>query len=255
MICIGTEQSWKRTRRSATAPTGQFFKGEWMETDGDHDISPTVFLVEMPPKLVANPHFHKHNQFQVFLKGSGSIGPHELRPVAVHYAGAYTGYGPVLASDEGLWYFTMRPAFETGAFYLPESRREVIRGPKRHAMAQLASVATLAQLRSLGEPYGNDLIPLAQDELAARDILLPPGERAHGLDPTGTGGQFFIVLAGSMVFGGSVLRPWEHVFVSADEQPFTVTAGEDGLHVLFLQFPELAPEYAAHAGVEPRTAA
>ena len=91
MIRFGTHELWQHTRRELMAPTGAFHKGEWMDSGDDPELSPAVFLIEMGPQLVANPHFHRNNQFQVFLKGSGSIGVHKLGPVTVHYAGAFTG--------------------------------------------------------------------------------------------------------------------------------------------------------------------
>nr|MBF0681911.1 hypothetical protein [Pseudomonas sp.] len=136
MIFIGTEERGTRTRSAKQSPTGQYYKSEWMDSGQDPILSPTVFLIEMAPGTVAGTHFHRNNQFQVFVKGTGSIGKHELGPGAVHYAGAYTGYGPLTAGPEGLWYFTMRPVFESGALYIPQFRDQMVPGPKRSASSE-----------------------------------------------------------------------------------------------------------------------
>ncbi len=243
MIRFGTHELWQRTRRELMAPTGAFHKGEWMDSGDDPDLSPAVFLIEMGPQLVANPHFHRNNQFQVFLKGSGSIGVHELGPVTVHYAGAYTGYGPLKASDEGLWYFTMRPVLEAGAQYLPESRDQVVKGPKRQATGEVSRRANTDELKSLGDLATETVIAAADDKLAASVTRVPPDRSFVAGDPAGSGGQFFVVLSGEMLVGERRLHEWEQVFVSADEKPFEVQAGAEGLEVLFLQFPLKAPEY------------
>lgn len=88
-----------------------FHKGEWMESGQDPRLSPTVFLVEQPANTTLKTHFHGENQFQVFVRGSGSIGRETISPMTVHYAGAYTGYGPLLSGPEGLFYFTIRAVF------------------------------------------------------------------------------------------------------------------------------------------------
>ena len=87
-------------------------------------LSPTVFLVEQPPNSVLAPHFHAQNQFQVVKDGSGTLGPHAVGPGSVHYAGAFTGYGPLVAGPAGLSYFTIRAVYETGANFLPARARQ-----------------------------------------------------------------------------------------------------------------------------------
>src|SRR5678816_3651970 len=93
-----------------------YIKSEWMANvtggSGDAELSPTVFLVEQAPNVSLRTHFHRQNQFQIFVRGSGTIGRHPLGPLMVHYAGAYSGYGPLVAGPEGLAYFTLRTVFE-----------------------------------------------------------------------------------------------------------------------------------------------
>ena len=58
-----------------------------------------------------------------------------------------------------------------------------------------------------------------------------------GPDPASGGGQFWLVLAGSMLCDGVALPPLSCVFVSPGDAPFTAVAGTDGLLVLALQYP------------------
>ena len=46
--------------------------------------------------------------------GGGTMGRHEIAPIMVHYAGAYSGYGPIIAGPEGVKYFTIRAVHEAG---------------------------------------------------------------------------------------------------------------------------------------------
>ena len=92
-----------------------YLKSDWMDSGDAPELSPTVFLVEQGANVSLRTHFHRNNQFQLFVRGGGAIGPHKLGALTVHYAGAYTGYGPLVADVRGLAYFTLRSVFETGS--------------------------------------------------------------------------------------------------------------------------------------------
>ena len=91
MMVIGSRVQGEARRRQAPAMGVVFHKGEWMESGDDPLLSPTVALIEQPSDFEFMPHFHRQNQFQVFVDGSGSLGRQTLAPVVVHYAGAFTG--------------------------------------------------------------------------------------------------------------------------------------------------------------------
>ena len=97
MIVVGTRTHGQGRRRPIPVMGVTFHKSEWMECGDDPKLSPTAFLVEQPPDYALAPHFHRENQFQLFVEGSGTIGRDALGAVTVHYAGAYTGYGPLLS--------------------------------------------------------------------------------------------------------------------------------------------------------------
>ena len=95
MIRLGLRATADRTRRvQVHSPELHGVKAEWMVSDADPLLSPTVFLVEQPAGMVLPAHFHRNNQFQLVVAGSGKIGPTRLEPVTIHYAGACTAYGP-----------------------------------------------------------------------------------------------------------------------------------------------------------------
>jgi len=220
----------------------QITKSEWMETGRDPVLSPTAFLIEQPPHASLHTHWHGENQFQVFVQGSGSIGKDTLGPYTVHYAGAYTGYGPILAGDNGLSYFTLRAVYELGS---KKKIEDMVRGPKRHAVGGPHTPLSAQALRAITEVQTLDLIALAPDGLCARVLRIPPGGSVRGLAPAGSGGQFYKVLEGGLADDGRTLGHWETVFLSADEPALDVRASADGLEVLFLQLPPKEAVYIA----------
>lgn len=245
MIVLGSSALGRQRRRPIKVDDDIFHKGEWLERGTDPELSPTMFLVEQPPNVSLRAHFHAQNQFQLFVGGSGRIGSHAIRPLTVHYAGAYTGYGPLVSGPEGIAYFTIRAVFETGAFYMPESREKMIRGPKRQLTSDPVPPADEASLAALTDVQAHDLIPLQSDGIAARVLRLPPGASGTAAGAKGIAGLYCVVSAGSLIYGATELRLWESVFASGDEAPVPLLAGARGAEVVLLQLPVKAAPYRA----------
>jgi redox-sensitive bicupin YhaK (pirin superfamily) len=84
------------------------------------------------------------------------------------------------------------------------------------------------------------VMPEEADGLAAWMWRLPPGGSAELPDPARSGGQYMIVASGTMANDAELLDRLSTVFVSPEEQAYSVTAGSDGLDLLVLQFPRMA---------------
>ena len=59
------------------------------------------------------------------VQGGGSLGKHDIGTVAVHYTDAYSAYGPIVAAQEGVSWFTLRNAWDPGARYMPAHRQQL----------------------------------------------------------------------------------------------------------------------------------
>lgn len=220
-----------------------YFKSDWMDTGNDPALSPTVYLVEQGPHISLRTHFHRNNQFQLFVRGDGVIGKHALSALTVHYAGAYSGYGPLVAGPGGLAYFTLRSVFETGSLTMVQHADQMKRGPKRQLHSEPVPVAGEPELAARTEAVVQDLMPFESDGLGARLYTLPPGAIQTGVDPAGSGGQFYVVLAGSLQVQERAIEDWGSVFVQATEKPLLFTAGDRGVQVVCLQLPLKAEQY------------
>lgn len=255
MIVTSSREQGLARRRHLKLPTGfEYFKGEWLESGEGPGLSPTMFLVEQGPHSELAPHFHRENEFQVVVQGRGQFGSHKVHAITVHYAGAYTGYGPVIASEEGLSYFTIRAVFEQGAVLLPQGRDQMVRGPKRQLHSVPCPPAQAAELAQRVAVETAELFPTQADAVAATRILLPPGGHTQAPTPAGGSGQFLMVIAGSIVHDGRPLTQWETIFVSPDEAPLTLHAGAGGAEVLSMRLGEKAPEYQGIATAGAPTA-
>lgn len=243
MIRLGTRTNGELKRRSIPVLDDSYFKAEWMESGADPVLSPTVALIEQPPNSVLVPHFHRQNQFQLFVEGSGSIGASALSPLSIHYAGAYTGYGPLVAGPDGIKYFTMRSICETGLVPISKAREKMLRGPKRHAQCGPIHIASDVDLQALTESQTESVIPLADDGLGAEVIHVPSAGTLLPKRLTASAGFFLVVLAGTLNCADVQLGSLESMYVSADEVLPVFEAGKGGLQVLVLHLPRKESVY------------
>jgi len=243
MTLIASAETARANRRRATAGDGMgFWHTLYLGTtrynmapgDADPDpgaLFPMAFLVEQDAGEVANAHYHQADQFQVVVAGAGALGTHAVRPISLHFAGAFTAYGPIRAGEGGLSYFTLRNGFDSGARYMMRAEnRRALRGvrPRRHREAVAGPLEGLGNALLLG--------PEA-DGLAAWHYRLAPGERLVGAAPGDGQGQYWLVVEGSVARDETTLGPLSCAFVYPDDAAFRATAGGDGACLLAMQFP------------------
>lgn len=246
MVIFGTrEHATKRRRQSPGILSVEpyFYKSEWMESGDDPHLAPNVFLVEQPPTGELPIHFHTQNQFQVFVEGGGQVGTMQVQAVMVHYAGAYTAYGPLRSPPDGwMKYFTLRPAYDSGAKVLPERRDIMVNGPKRMMHSEPLTLLSAAELAQLVAPQSVDLIPPQSDHLHCAAFHLPP-HSSFVMPSAAPGGQFLMLLSGEVKVAGTVMEPWETVYTDDSIKALQCAAGEHGATVLLMQVPAKEPIY------------
>jgi hypothetical protein len=155
----------------------------------------------------------------------------------VQYAGAHSPYGPIVAGEGGVTYFTLRAAWDPGAKYMPQSRDRLQRGRQRQRLGPPVVPADPAALRALAAPETVTLIPREADGMAAWLMRLGAGAQAAVPDPEDGGGQYHVVIGGTLVRGGEAMERLSCLFATPDEPPYSVKAGPHGLEMLVLQFP------------------
>jgi hypothetical protein len=179
------------------------------------------------------PHFHDVDQFQVVIEGSGRFGKKEMRPVAFHYADAYTPYGPISPDAKGLWYFTLRMTTSGGFFAMPGSRSIMMgkRGRSAVGTFTLGSVAV-----DPGACIWESLLQRTEDGIEAAGVRLG---RNAAIDNRHASphAQYWLVCSGSLIDGSRELPRLSLVLVPPDEPAPRLHGGSEGAEVLVLQFP------------------
>lgn len=220
--------------------------------------SPNAFIVEQSPHSKALAHFHNNSQFQVVVAGGGRIGPHAVAPLALHYAGQQTAYGPIIAGDDGITYMTLRGIMEDNAFLLPEAKSYVDKSiPKYQTYTPVVAPVSRAGLARLPAPSVQDMIAPQDGGLAAWLVRVPPGQRvappAHGQGA----GRYYLVTEGELSMPGEVLTRFGCAWLDPAEIATPIQAGASGVELLVLQFPANAWAFqpAARAAYQERAEA
>jgi hypothetical protein len=216
----------------------------------DQDSGPHAYLVEQPPGSVIRPHFHSVDQFQVVVHGDGEIGRKHVGPVTLHYADAYTGYGPIEAHSAGIFYFSLRPELDRGAQYLPESKSEQrpVPGGRRHRLAPRVPPASASGLRQAEALSHRILFETEEDGLGASELRLPPS--AHIELPPSRHGRYILVLSGALMHEGRPLGLWSCLYWAPGLASTTLHAGDGGVQALLMEFP--APRETMTPGLRAR---
>lgn len=212
---------------------------------------PQAFLVENTPHRHLRTHFHDVDQFQVITQGGGTLGRHAVRPYAVHFSRALTPYGPIQANEAGIAWLTLRARRDAdGAQFIPEKREKLAQAGPRHPW-QVSEIAQFVD--PVGDVALNPL-PGIHDErgLAAYALRMKPNATCRLPDPAGTGGQYLVAVAGSLVRDARTQRALAIGYVAPEEPALQIQAGPDGLDALILAFPR---HDAPVAAIEARPAA
>lgn len=233
-------ETWEHAQSGRIVRDQPIFQGaklNYIASRAGECPSPQAYLNEQNPGFVVQAHFHSEPQFQVFAGGSGRLGAHAVRPFSVHYTAAHTPYGPIAAGPDGLWYFTLRAMANEGAFFMPESRALLRRDMKQvQFVTEAPAIADSAALQARRHAAVEALIDPQTDGVAAWFVRVPPRAEITAPQHAPGGGRFHIVAAGVMRLAGRDYPRLSAAWLSPDERPLPIEAGDEGLEVLVLQF-------------------
>jgi hypothetical protein len=207
---------------------------------------PTLYMVQQMPRTVVDAHYHVVAQWQVIVDGSGMLGRNAAKPVALHYADPYTGYGPITAGDEGVTYYTIRSMADPGAQYLtsPEAKAKLVamRPAKRRYLYITADETKASTSRDLAirtDTSVGTLVPPHDDGVAAWIVRMRPSGELAAPGGQNAGGQAMLVVGGALIHERAELRRMSCAFIPSGEGPMHLQASNEGAEVLLLQFPSV----------------
>ena len=234
----------RRERQFKQGIAKSFFRRQYLGSEparsGNPEDSklelPQAYMVEQPADSTVAPHFHDTNQFQLFVHGHGHFGKTPVDGCMVHYAGAHTPYGPIVAAEAGVHYMTLRNHWDSGPKIMPASRDQLRKVKRVHRMAKHFASYDDDALKAATVSVC-DLVALEDDGLGVRQYVLGAGQGSElGYDIAGAGAYAF-VLAGDLQFDGQHLQEQSLIYRAAHDPKLELTAGERGASVVYLQFP------------------
>jgi hypothetical protein len=193
ILNVSREQAALRRQRYLTPSGAETFVSTYMGTNAMElaalsqpknsiadraTTAPMAYLVEQSAGSTVEPHFHQVDQFQIFMGGSGHIGAHALTGVTVHYSGAYSPYGPIVASPSGVEYMTLRRNWDPGAQWMPGAAAALRQMPDRNHVAYTSepmSRSTAARISRRNTTAVKQVIPSLSNGLGAWLVQAGPG--------------------------------------------------------------------------------
>jgi hypothetical protein len=231
-----TEKEPSRFRRGQSWKINLFGKNSDIASP-----DPQAFRIDLNAYQKLDSHLHIVDQFQVFIAGSGTIGRDPVQLVTVHYADHHTGYGPLVASAQGLSYLTLRSKTDAGLVYLntPNIREKLKPTKRRHRTSPQVTLSIDPVLRNRDSVSIESVIDEepGDEGMNAKVIRLGPNMTVQSPDPSESGGQYLIVLNGSLQLDGKDYKPYSLVFVRSTDEAPTLVAGEAGLEIMVTQYP------------------
>lgn len=205
---------------------------EYIGSLNDIERGPQAVSTFQPAGFTSRAHFHRVDGFQVVVEGATRFPDHVARRGSVHYTDAFTPYGPFTAQEDGMRMFVLRARHDVGAQRMPESRKLIPRRGGREIFAD----CRLALADGIDRVRMDALIDLQEDELAAYELVAPPGAALPD-SPAAGSGKYQVVLDGDVELDGKALPSGSVGFLRPGESFGRRTAGPAGAHVLELQFP------------------
>lgn len=130
---------------------------------------------------------------------------------------------------------TIRPRPDTlgSPQFMPESRDKLRNIPRK-----AYQVSHKVDFADTNDAVHVEALPGMQDDagLSAHAYTLKPGAQAMAPDPSVGGGQWILVMKGSLIYGGKSYPGFSIAEVTPDEPAFPLKAGPDGLHAIVLSF-------------------
>ena len=194
------------------------------------DFGPQGFLVTVEDRTLPS-HFHDVDQYQILLGVPGSFYQrHEIAPLMIHYADAYSTYGPIVGGNPPLRFFTLRadPTDFTGI--MPSARDRLLHRGRRqsHFSISTDSSATDSETEVLLSDDADGLAAVLMRSVTGAAIDLP--------SPSGSKGQFVYVISGEVEWDERSFGPESLGWQSADDGPRQLRCLADS-QILVLRFP------------------
>lgn len=212
----------------------RYWRTSFLEPGGDQD--PQAYLIENSHGATIASHFHDVDQFQVFVRGAGALGQAAVQPYSVHFARAFTTYGPIESRGGGLGWMTLRPRRDLGAKMIDTHREALLNEKGRQPWQRTVSFGYPEAGAADGQVASQQVLE-GEMGLSVVALTLGPGQTTLAGDPMLATCQYVLVTSGGLVDGGRQRGELTVIHVGPGEDAIRIKAGPAGLQCLVLNFP------------------
>ena len=229
-----------RTQRDVEEGRHHVWRTDFIVAPKERPDLPQAFLIESTPGRLLPTHFHEVDQFQVVVKGVGTLAKHKLAARGVHFARGFTPYGPIRNGEEGIGFMTLRARRDPrDAQFLTDRRWRLDEVPERKPwqftqMPQFPEIeygVTIHRIEGLKDERG----------LEGWSVVMGPQAEAGLPAPAGSDGQFIVVLKGNLVYEQRERKGLTVIHLAPEEPALRLRAGSEGLEAIVLNFPQRIP--------------
>jgi hypothetical protein len=229
------------TRGPARRPGGAVDPDRFIQFDNFFGLHNQVqegvqgFHVTMPVDGVGPAHFHDVDQFQVFFGVPGArYGRDTVPDLLVHYADAFTPYGPFSCGATALKFYTLRAQCTVRTLYMPNDRKLIPPGGKRRNLYATPDLGI--------PPHGKSSITALFNPQTdgAMAWLVAAGADAvfRTPQPEGGMGQYCCVVKGAVELVNRTFPEKSLGWMDATDPPVEIRAATWGCAMVVMQFPK-----------------
>jgi hypothetical protein len=194
-----------------------------------------AFAIELENRALGA-HFHPVDQFQLLLGGAGSLYQrHAIPPLMLHYADAYTTYGPIFGGAPALQLFTLRAEATDETAYMPADRDQLRYRGRRNLSVEPATQGTRPTKATAVTT--TSLFAAGEDGFGASKITAAPAAAFEAPSAAGCSGQYLVVAEGAVEFGDSAYGRCSLGWMDPDDDAVELRAGATGCDLLVCRFP------------------
>jgi hypothetical protein len=182
-------------------------------------------------------HFHPVDQFQILVHGPG--GKYQetvLPPMMLHYADAYSTYGPLIGEDPPMHFFTLRSCPSAFIAFMPGSRERMRWRGRRNWHVGFEHLGPT----DFPPPGGSRVESVwgpEVDGMEAFALIGGPNTELRLPDTKGTNGQYVFVGDGEVDWDGHRCGFESLGWQDRDEPSVSVTTLDQGARLFVLRFP------------------
>jgi len=182
---------------------------------------------------IALTHSHPVDQWQIYLTGKARLTRKAVAPIVLQYTDEWIPYGPIEVEPEGFALIALWPKPNLETYEVPKDIAQIRTNLRNRSHRHL-----LQRIDPQGSPPNRmrSTSVIEEGVIWARRWQLPPGTSIETHSAAAGGGQFYVALGGTIIYGSREYPLWSTIYVGPGDPPVVLGAGDAGADIVGVQF-------------------